>query len=185
MEKSERLSRWATAVNAKLVPEEDQEAYNTAKAKWQNELAEEISLKYCTDEIYEEACRILGYIDEEEDVEARETKIAEADVIAHKAKRAHKALTRMYLYQTVKAEVLLNQDYTCPCCERKFPSKEEHAAKNSGEKYPLYVRCNFPIVKYIEHKGQFDPKQLLGEEKIFDPHNYTAVCNECKPMSFK
>lgn len=101
----------------------------------------------------------------------------------HKAIITYKKLTRVTKYILFREEVLLDYNHTCFCCDKKFPTRSEYYEDNK-ETYPLFVRCRFPIVKYIETRRVFDVKQLIGDKKIFDHQNYTALCSECAPLPF-
>jgi len=92
----------------------------------------------------------------------------------------YKKLTKVLKYEMLKESVLIKHNYTCFCCEEKFDPREKAIYK----KYPLLVRCNFPIVKYIEMKDYKDVKELIKDTKIFNSDNFLPICNDCKPASF-
>ena len=84
----------------------------------------------------------------------------------------------------VKENALIKCDHTCFTCDKQYPTKDEFKAKFPSLTYPVFVRCNFPIIKYIEKTQQFDITELIKDKKIFNSDNYTAICLDCKPSKF-
>jgi len=162
--------------------EEDEEELAIAYGKYQIKKLEELWDKY--KHRHDEAVVALEPKAEPED---EEEPVAETKVVDPNAKKAlltYKKLTRVLKYEMVKQTVLDNHNHTCFCCETTYPEKDEFKADHPDKSYPLFVRCNFPIVKYIESKELFEIKELIKDEKIFNSKNYSAICLDCKPSRF-
>jgi len=131
---------------------------------------------------YEEAVDVLKDKDETEDVS--DDKKEQDKAQKTKAVLVYKKLTRVLKYDVLKQRVLDDCNHTCLCCDQEFPEKDEFKAERPDKAYPLYVRCHFPVVKYIEHAELFDVRELIKDEKIFNSKNYSAICLNCKPSRF-
>lgn len=101
----------------------------------------------------------------------------------NQAKDLYKKLSKTLKFELLKETVILEQDYACFCCDKKFPPKESFKIAEPKKVYPLFVRCNFPIIKYIEVQSITTLKELFEDKKIFDKKNYLAICDSCKPSS--
>ncbi len=195
----ERVIQFNQATLAQLIPKEDAEAFSIAKATMQSALMDELITKYLdvldAEEHRRESERTAERTAEDEEYKGEVVAVEEGEelinvnhtpnVTRKKAAIANKSLRRMMRHEILREEVMLDQDHTCPACDKVYPTRREYAVSNPGETYPLVVRCNFPIVEYILKKGNFDPKALAKDEKLFDPKWYTAVCIDCKPVGFK
>lgn len=102
-----------------------------------------------------------------------------------KASNMYKKLARVFSYQLLREEVLVDQNHRCYCCDREFPVRSAFKPSEEHPQYPLMVRCIFPIVKYIEAHKLYEMKALLADQKVYNKENYVAICSDCKPMSFK
>lgn len=162
---------------AGFLTEEEDVALTKAIGKWDEKYPQKLFDKY-----HDEYIATLKK-DDIEEVEEEEP-VKDEDPNFKKATLAYKKVSRMLKFDMLKAEVLLQEDYTCICCEQKFPTKNEFKEDKPEDVYPLFVRCNFPIVKYIQKKRQFDPKVLAKDTKIFNKDFYSVICTECKPLSF-
>lgn len=103
----------------------------------------------------------------------------------HEAVKLYKQLSKVLKFETLKETYLEDIGHTCACCEERFPSKKQFKKDNKGYVYPLFVKCTFPLVKYLEKKGYTDIKEILKDEKVFDKKNYVALCMGCKPLAFR
>ena len=188
--REQRVVQFNQATTAQLITKEDAEAFSMAKATMQPAIMDDLITKY-RDVLDSEEGRREQEVRLEEGEESGEElpELQESrqlpDPERKKARSAYRSVTRMLRHDILKEEVMLNQEHTCPACEQTFPTKREFAVSSPGETYPLIVRCDFPVVEYVRIKGNFDPKTLAKDEKLFDPRHYTAVCTECKPIGFK